>query len=106
MREEAIGSGFTPDTSAPPLHIESSPSGQTLAKVDKVSNSVKVVLVLALEWRGVTAVVDYRSEKLGVANFLEFSFVHRRHLRTHLIGHELDQGNVIGAETRFGELFR
>ena len=106
MREEAIGSGFAPGTSAPPLHGESSPSGQALAKVDKVSNSVKVVLVLALEWRGVTAVVDDRSEKLGVADFLEFSFVHRRHLQTHLVGHELDQGNVIGAETRFGELFR
>ena len=62
--KEAIDTRFTP-------------SGKTLAEVDKVAYSVKVVLVLALEGSGSATVVDDVGEELGVTNLL--------------VGHELDQ---------------
>jgi hypothetical protein len=47
------------------------PSGESLAKVDKVSDIVEIVLVLALQSGGVASVLDDVGEQLSVADFLK-----------------------------------
>lgn len=91
VREEAVHSGLSPGGQ----HGSSgggkyAPSGEPLAEVDKVSDGVKVVLVLALLRGGSAAVVDDVGQERGVADLL--------------VGHELDQRDVIGSETGLGEV--
>jgi hypothetical protein len=71
------------------VHPGLAPSGQALAKVDKVPNGLKVVLILALLGRGATAVGEDVGQQRGVADLL--------------VGHELDQGDVFRGDAGRGE---
>ena len=68
-----------------------SPSGESLTEVDKVSDSVKVVGIGTLLGWGVTAVGDDVGEEGSMADFL--------------VGHELDQRDVVGVQSSLFKLF-
>lgn len=92
--EETIDTGFTPRRSQhTPRRYEhscDSPSSEPLTEVDKVSNSLKVILVSALKRSLFTTVFDNVGEQLGVTDLL--------------IGHEVDQRNVVWSHTGLGKL--
>lgn len=77
-----------------------------MAEVDKVSNGLKVVLVLALQRSGASAVLNDVGKKLSVANFLLVSLIRTglSLVGTYLVGHELDQRDVLGAKTGLSKL--
>jgi hypothetical protein len=86
--KESIDTGFTPDVSASDRY--DLPSGQTLAKVNKLPDRLKVVSVFALLGGGSTTVELHVADQGGVSDFL--------------VGHELNEGDVIGVQSRFGKL--